>query len=92
LEVIMDRTRVIEGHFVDSRHIELDEPVSEVQGRVQVTVRPITQPAPGSPEAVLAAMRALPHLDPADVDEMERMIEKGKLPTRREGLFDSEPA
>ena len=88
----MHRTHIVEGHFVDPRHIELDEPLSDVQGHAQVTVRAITQPAPGSPEAVLAAMHAELHLDPADVDEMERMIEKGKLPTRTEGLFDSEPA
>lgn len=74
----MHRTRIVEGHFVDPRHIELDESVSDVQGRVQVTVRPITQPALGSPEAVLAAMRAEPHLDPADVDELERMIRLGR--------------
>lgn len=74
----MHRTHIVEGHFVDPRHIELDEPVSDVQGRVQVTVRPITQPAPGSPAAVLAAMCALPHLDPADVDELERMIRFGR--------------
>lgn len=74
----MHRTCIVEGHLVDPRHIELDEPVSDVRGRVQVTVRPITQPAPGSPEAVLAAMRAEPHLDPADVDELERMIRLGR--------------
>lgn len=74
----MHRTRIVEGHLVDPRHIELDEPVSDLQGRVQVTVRPITQPAPGTPEAVLAAMRAEPHLDPADVDELERMIRLGR--------------
>jgi hypothetical protein len=74
----MHRTRIVEGHFVDPRRIELDEPVSDVQGRVQVTVRPITQAAPGSPEAVLAAMRAEPHLDPADIDELERMIRLGR--------------
>lgn len=75
----MHRSRIVEGHLVDPRDIELDEPVSDLQGRVQVTVRPITQPAPRSPMAVLAAMRGEPHLDPADVDEMERMIEKGKI-------------
>lgn len=74
----MHRTRIVEGHFVDPRHIEIDEPVSGVHGRVQVTVRPITQPTPGSPAAVLAAMRAEPHLDPADVDELERMIRLGR--------------
>lgn len=74
----MRRSRIVEGHLVDPRHIELDEPASDVHGRVQVTVRPITQPAPGSPEAVLAAMRAEPHLDPADVDELEWMIRLGR--------------
>ena len=38
----MHRTHIVEGHFVDPRHIELDEPLSDVQGRVQVTVRAIT--------------------------------------------------
>lgn len=88
----MDKTHVVEGHLSDPKHIELDEPLSDVHGRVQVTVRPIDQPAPGSPQRVLEVMRSLPDLDPGDVDELERMIEMGKLPTRSEGLFDSEPA
>ncbi len=84
----MDRTHVVEGRLSDPKHIELDEPLSDVQGRVQVTVRPIDQPPLGSPQRLLEAMRSLPKLDPADVDELERMIEEGKLPTRSEGLFD----
>ena len=75
----------------DPRHIELDEPLVDVQGRVQVTVRWIAQPEPGSPQGVLRVMRSLPDLDPNDVDELERMIETGKLPARSEGLFDSDP-
>jgi hypothetical protein len=91
LEVIVDRTHVVEGRLNDPRHIELDEPLVDVQGRVQVTVRPITQPEPGSPQGVLRVVRSLPDLDPNDIDELERSIETGKLPARSEGLFDSDP-
>jgi len=87
----VDRPHVVEGRLNDPRHIELDEPLVDVQGRVQVTVRPIAQPERGSPQAVLRVMRSLPDLDPNDVDELERMIEAGKLPARPEGLFDSDP-
>jgi hypothetical protein len=48
--------------------------------------------AAGSPAAVLHAMRALPKLEPGDVDELERMIEQGKLPTGTDGIFDQERA
>jgi hypothetical protein len=39
---------------------------------------------------VLEALRALPDLDPGDVDELERMIDAGKLPLRSEGIFDTD--
>lgn len=76
----------------DPRHIDLDEPVPDVRGPVEVTVRPIRELMVGSPLAVLGAMRALPDLEAGDVDELERMIETGKLPARTEGLFDAEGA
>jgi hypothetical protein len=87
----MSRTIVVSGRLSDSRHVELDEPVTEIEGRVEVALRPATRRAmgaAGSPAAVLRTMRALPDLEAGDVDELERMIEAGKLPTRREGLFD----
>jgi len=37
----MERAVVVRGNLNDPRHIELDEPVSEIQGPVEVTVRPI---------------------------------------------------
>ena len=40
--------------------------------------------AKGSPQAVLAAIGAPPHVRPEDVDEMLRLIEKGKRPVRYE--------
>jgi hypothetical protein len=88
----MRRAVVVRGKLNDPTHIELDEPLSEIRGAVEVTVRPVEGLTAGSPEVVLQAMRALPNLDPGDVDELERMIEAGKLPTRAEGLFDAENA
>jgi hypothetical protein len=88
----MERTVVVQGNLSDPKHIELDEPLSDIHGRVQVTVRPLQDLTSGSPLAVLQAMRSLPDLEAGDVDELERMIEEGKLPTRSEGLFDAEGA
>jgi hypothetical protein len=84
----MNRAIVVRGNLSDPSHIELDEPVSDIQGPVEVAVRPVQELVPGSPPAVLQAMRALPDLEAGDVDELERMIEAGKLPTCAEGLFD----
>lgn len=86
----MDRAIVVRGNLSDPSHIELDEPVSGIEGPVEVTVRPAQNLALGSPLAILEALHALPELDPGDVDELERMIEAGKLPTRPEGLFDGD--
>lgn len=36
----------------------------------------------GSPQAVLAAMDAPPHVKPEDVDELMRLIKEGKRPVR----------
>ena len=86
----MERVVVVQGHVSDPSHIELDEPLAGIHGRVEVTVRSVRRLSPGSPRAILEAMRALPDLDDGDVDELERMIEAGRLPTRTAGLFDEE--
>jgi hypothetical protein len=86
----MDRAIVVRGKLSDPSHIELDEPVSGINGPVEVTVRPAQKVALGSPIVVLQALRDLPELDAGDVDELERMIETGKLPTRPQGLFDTD--
>ena len=86
----MERAVIVRGKLNDPSHIELDEPLSDIHGPVEVTVRSIEEHALGSPSAVLKVMRGLPDLQPGDVDELERMIEAGKLPTRPEGLFDAE--
>ncbi len=84
----MDRTFTVRGHLSDPNHIELQEPVSDIRGPVEVTVRPVHELAAGAPLSVLQALRALPDLETGDVDELERMIEAGKVPMRPEGLFD----
>jgi hypothetical protein len=86
----MDRAIVVRGTLSDPSHIELDEPVSGIKGPVEVTVRPAQKLTLGSPLAVLETLRTLPDLEAGDVDELERMIEAGKLPTRAEGLFDAD--
>jgi hypothetical protein len=53
------------GHLRDPDHrIDLDEPLSDIRGAAEVTVRPIQDLALGSPVAVLHALRALPVLHP----------------------------
>lgn len=37
----MERAIIVRGKMSDPRHIELDEPVTEVQGTVEVVVRPL---------------------------------------------------
>ncbi|MBX3027129.1 hypothetical protein KF840_19690 [bacterium] len=75
----MLRAVVVRGKLNDPCHIELDEPLSEIRGAVEVIVRAVDETTAGSPQAVLQAMHALPNLNPGDVDELERMIEAGKL-------------
>ena len=41
----MRRAIVIRGRLADSRHIELDEPVDDMQGNVEITLRPVREAA-----------------------------------------------
>jgi hypothetical protein len=73
--------------------IELDEPLPYPEGEpINVSVEPLksTHP-PGSPAAILEAVRQLPPLPSDLVDELERAIEESKVPARYEGIFDVEP-
>lgn len=70
--------------------IELDEALPFPEGQpVNVSVEPAGgNSAAGSPAEVLEALRRTPHLDDADVDEFERNVAQGKLPVRRDSVFD----
>jgi hypothetical protein len=41
----MERAVIVTGRLTDSRHIELDEPMDEIAGDVEVTVRPLNRAA-----------------------------------------------
>ena len=68
------------------RVIHLQGGVSLPKG-TSVTIL-VDEPPKGSPAAVLEALRRMPRVRPGLVDEMDRMIEEGKLPVRAEGIFD----
>jgi len=57
--------------------------VTDLPEGSEVLVTPM-EAVKGSPQAVLAAIDAPPHVSPEDVDEMLRLIEKGKRPVRYE--------
>lgn len=66
---------------VRGKTIELEEPLPYPEGQsVNVSVEPLSTPSPGSPAAIRQVMHESPHLTAADLDELERMIEEGKLP------------
>jgi hypothetical protein len=69
------------------RMVELEDDISLPEGTAVTVV--VEETARGTPATVLRVMRSLPDLQAGDVDELERMIEAGKLPTRSEGLFDA---
>lgn len=77
---------------IRGRTIELLQPLPFADGQ-QVTVSIVPEshePPIGSPRAILKAMHAPPHLDPADVDELERLIAEGSRPAESKGVFDDE--
>ncbi len=85
-----ERTIVVRGKLCDPSHIELDEPVSEFVGAVELTVRPYRAPEVGSPHALLQLLQSLPRLEPGAVDELEQSIEAGKIPIREDSMFGTD--
>ena len=56
-----------------------------LSGALDSTTKP--ESAAGSAAAVLEAMRAPPHLDNVDVDELDRAVRAGRMPSRYDGVF-----
>lgn len=54
----MANPRTLRGRLSDPRHIELDEPVNDLTGPVEVTVRPATLPLPNAPQRGLIGLCA----------------------------------
>ncbi len=67
------------------------DPVELDEGRVyNIQVEATPDHPRGSPAALLSAMHEPPHLANDEVDELERLIEEGKLPVNFAGPFDEE--
>jgi hypothetical protein len=56
----MGQTVVVHGNLNDPRHIELDEPVFDIRGPVEVAIRSIAESAP------------VPFFESSTVEEWER--------------------
>ena len=78
------RARVHAGRF------EPLEDISVPEG-TEVSVL-IDEPEIGTAQALVAAARQPPHLQPGDIEALEEAIEAGKLPVRDEGIFDEPKA
>ena len=70
---------------VKGRQITLDKKARLPEG-TRVLVTPMEN-VKGSPQAILAAAKASPHLRHEDVKEFLRLIEEGKRPVRYESPF-----
>ena len=55
----MERAVILKGRVTDDRHIELDEPLAEITGPVEVTLRPV-QTAEEESEDILDFLATLP--------------------------------
>jgi len=67
------------------------EPIDLPAGQVvDLDITPVQEPPLGSPARLLQAMHKAPHIPKEDVEELERLIEEGKLPVRYDGIFDGE--
>ncbi len=88
-----DNVMTVKGR-IHGKTIELAEALPYADGQ-EVTVFVVARgPTPpyGSAAALLDVLRQPPHIDPADVDELERAIEAGKIPVSYRGVFDEDAA
>lgn len=66
----LERAIVVRGRLIDPTHIELDEPVYEISGCVEVIVRALD--SPDAEDVFLQKLRTLP---PAKQDEATDFVE-----------------
>jgi hypothetical protein len=75
---------------VRGKTIELEEPLPYPEGQlVSILVKPLEgESQAGFPMAIRQVMHEPPHLRWEDVDELERVIQEGRLPVSHGGVFD----
>jgi len=69
----MERAIVVRGRLADSRHVELDEPVTEMKGPVEVVLRPLPERAEGEEEDIFDFIAKLP-LGTRSKEDIDRQI------------------
>lgn len=69
----MERTVVVKGKLSDSRHVELDEPVTGISGPVEVVLRPSRPRADGDKEDIFDFIARLPP-GSRSKDDIDRQI------------------
>lgn len=76
--------------FAKGKSIELEQALPFPDGQpLDVSVEPVDgEAASGSPPAVLRALDEPPHVAGSDVDELERVIERGRIPVTTRTVFD----
>jgi hypothetical protein len=81
----MNRRGIAKG-----RLIELDERLPYADGQpLNVTVEPLNAEAClGTPAALLEALRRGPRVEPATLDDLDQVIERGRRPAGNSGVFD----
>jgi len=83
IEVPDDLVRSLEG-IATAQHMSIEQLLVE---RLHSLVQDRPEPRPGSPAAILQAMRELPHPSAEAVDELDAAIAAGRLPVRTPDLF-----
>jgi hypothetical protein len=77
----------------DGRVLIPVEPVQLAKDQLvelEVIQRLDSDPPHGSPEAILKVLSTLPPLDEDAAQELERAIERGKIPVRYDSVFDDD--
>lgn len=62
---------------------------ADADAEVIVTVKRADEQR-GSPQAIMEALRKLPPINPAYIDDLNRSIAEGALPVTERGVFESE--
>lgn len=80
--------------IVKGKQIELEKRLPYPEGQaVRIFIEPLTQEVElGLPAAIREVMHEPPHLASEDVDELERQVERGKLPVMTNNVFDEPEA
>lgn len=75
----------------DGKVLVPEGPVDLPTGQLlELSVTDIESSSRGSPSAIAEALRSLEPIQPEDKEELERLIEEGKLPVNYRGAFDED--